>query len=634
MKYKKNKVRKKSVRKLSKRGGSRLTKRRYNKKSRRSAKRKVKRRVRKRSKVLNRQRGGVRLVKSQLDLLHNILNEGKKKDNIKKTIEVIQYALDTQIKLIYVFYTIYGDTYDGKVSFLKTKKGLRWSVMKQMREYFNKEKIFEARTTEFMRQFNYLRPIFKMIHTFLDYGKYGIIRELDKLYSRLQEILPNSYIELLLNGEKPDSKVVAYAFNDSGVLQSPRRLSVGGQVRYVSNGKELFKFVNSKMSELQSIASMQVAAPAPAPAPVPMPSTNPFNSVKPVQATPLTSTNPFNSVKPAQATPLTSTNPFSNKFVAQPAQPAQFVDAAMIQDLKTNALKLRNCYNPGYEFPEWAIGIIGDDLCKRTVVYYDNGDNEAVVQKLATEREPVNIGMSRDYDGIKLNDDFGWRTGYYGRYYESKNTLAPNIAIYCKTPIKYQGKTKIIKCINVVGYAFDAFTQPDYQYFSKLQGNKEAALIGYMYNIFKKIFVCAHQQECTKVILSLFGCMSFAEQASTLGLDILKIYKIAFGQIVTSQQYMTNIEEISLMGNPPQKLKTGVQIQSYKYGLIPQMVFNDSRLSGSLDKVLFVNAWDPWSIVGNGNARDISLDGYFGRSTAMSLLCWPLTNPYIQYRAC
>ena len=88
------------------------------------------------------------------------------------------------------------------------------------------------------------------------------------------------------------------------------------------------------------------------------------------------------------------------------------------------------------------------------------------------------------------------------------------------------------------------------------------------------------------------------------------------------------------MGNPPQKLKTGVQIQSYKYGRIPEMVFKDSKLAGPLDNVLFVNAWDPWSIVGNGNASDPSLDGYFGRSTAMSLLCWPLTNPYIQYRAC
>ena len=26
-----------------------------------------------------------------------------------------------------------------------------------------------------------------------------------------------------------------------------------------------------------------------------------------------------------------------------------------------------------------------------------------------------------------------------------------------------------------------------------------------------------------------------------------------------------------------------------------------------------MNAWDPWSMVGNGNAGDNSLDGFFGR---------------------
>lgn len=48
---------------------------------------------------------------------------------------------------------------------------------------------------------------------------------------------------------------------------------------------------------------------------------------------------------------------------------------------------------------------------------------------------------------------------------------------------------------------------------------------------------------------------------------------------------------------------------------------------------LYINAWDPWSLVGNGHAGDASLDGYFGRSTPMALLCWPETNPSLQYVA-
>lgn len=46
---------------------------------------------------------------------------------------------------------------------------------------------------------------------------------------------------------------------------------------------------------------------------------------------------------------------------------------------------------------------------------------------------------------------------------------------------------------------------------------------------------------------------------------------------------------------------------------------------------LYQNAWDPHSIVGNGNAGDRSLDGFFGRSTTMHFLCWPKTNPHMQY---
>ena len=57
----------------------------------------------------------------------------------------------------------------------------------------------------------------------------------------------------------------------------------------------------------------------------------------------------------------------------------------------------------------------------------------------------------------------------------------------------------------------------------------------------------------------------------------------------------------------------------------------DEISSVDLQKTLFVNAWDPFSMVGNGNAKDDSLDGQWGRISAMAVLCWPLTNPHIRY---
>lgn len=48
------------------------------------------------------------------------------------------------------------------------------------------------------------------------------------------------------------------------------------------------------------------------------------------------------------------------------------------------------------------------------------------------------------------------------------------------------------------------------------------------------------------------------------------------------------------------------------------------------DHIMYVNAWDPWSMAGNGNSQDNSLDGCWGRSSAIAVHAWPLTNPEIK----
>jgi hypothetical protein len=44
------------------------------------------------------------------------------------------------------------------------------------------------------------------------------------------------------------------------------------------------------------------------------------------------------------------------------------------------------------------------------------------------------------------------------------------------------------------------------------------------------------------------------------------------------------------------------------------------------DKPLYINAWDPHSVIGNGNDGDMSLDGFMGRSTAMAALGTPFVK--------
>lgn len=56
--------------------------------------------------------------------------------------------------------------------------------------------------------------------------------------------------------------------------------------------------------------------------------------------------------------------------------------------------------------------------------------------------------------------------------------------------------------------------------------------------------------------------------------------------------------------------------------------FKDELDKGlDLTKTLFVNVWDPHSMLGNGNRGDRS--GRFGKRTAISLLCWSGSNPDI-----
>ena len=48
---------------------------------------------------------------------------------------------------------------------------------------------------------------------------------------------------------------------------------------------------------------------------------------------------------------------------------------------------------------------------------------------------------------------------------------------------------------------------------------------------------------------------------------------------------------------------------------------------------LFVNAWDPLSVPGNGNEWDDSLDGFIGRITNIAVNGSGMTNPDMQYVA-
>ena len=238
-----------------------------------------------------------------------------------------------------------------------------------------------------------------------------------------------------------------------------------------------------------------------------------------------------------------------------------------------------------------------EDLLGLVTVFYPSGADLSEVQRLVREREPVNICMRRCYDEVKLQQ-FGYSRGAYGD--SSAQRLLPNIAIYCKTPMRHQAERREVHVINVIGYAFDTSAQPDYQYFNKGKGSR-CELVRRMSQMWEYVFFCAKEKGLKLVYLSNVGGGAFATHLPD---DYARLKAESLG--------------------PVKKRYPEIQVKS-----LPRI---PDSVSG-LKEGLLVNAWDPWSMVGNGNAGDHSLDGFFGRSTAMALLCWPDTNPFLKYQA-
>jgi hypothetical protein len=284
-------------------------------------------------------------------------------------------------------------------------------------------------------------------------------------------------------------------------------------------------------------------------------------------------------------------------------------------DIK-KAKQLRQIYYDKYKPPP----VFDMSLqCHETEVYYDKGADLEDIITLATEREPVNIAMERYYDKSKLQKQFGWSEGFYGTLM-LKYGIAPNIAIYAKTPV-FNGKYKrIVDCdigvINLIGVALDDMRQPDAKYFFKAARSNIKVLVDLYIKVWNKAFYCARHKGYKKIRPAKVGGSAFSSLLSA----------------IKGFNFDTDVYQYSLYMVSENYPDIEVVEQYY-----PDFIFPDSLTKMShaeLSETLFVNAWDPWSVVGNGNKGDNSLDGFYGRSTALWLLCTPFINPYISYTEC
>lgn len=311
--------------------------------------------------------------------------------------------------------------------------------------------------------------------------------------------------------------------------------------------------------------------------------------------------------------------------------------------------ELFECYSPAGQtdylnaFPRWCLSAaylgVHEKYAKTVLTIYKDGDDMDLVRKLVLQREPTNVAMYRYHDIPRFSTlaekltGASWKESCYIEYYKEHKTLAPNIAMYCETPgVAYDSANATadfsaadaldLRVLNVIGYGFDAPDQPDAMHFDQ---KDSTALRKAVRGVFDKIHACImHFKETDKPITWMhvpeFGCGAFA---GNRGYEVRAIFDECWAEfemqwasdgVKADRGYI--YQDGDFFNN---NLRMATQWREYA----------KTAEHGGLANRLFINAWDPHSLVGNANFTDASMDGYYGRCTAMALLCWPPTNPHV-----
>ncbi len=201
--------------------------------------------------------------------------------------------------------------------------------------------------------------------------------------------------------------------------------------------------------------------------------------------------------------------------------------------------------------------------------------------------------------------------------------------IYTYTAVLYHQQYVNVHMLHAIGLAFDNINQVDYQkYMIGITDAKKRhmAVRSFYSNLFHKIFTVCRYLKKSSLVMSLVGANNFAERyrddkvtSAVFGLSQADMFQYYLWWPVwdeVSPQYQDIHVSFTGIGK-----KDNIETVSHFPRLIDDI---------DTENTLIVNAWDCWSIVGNGNGLDNSLDGHVGRHSTVALTSWPLTNIYLK----
>ena len=299
------------------------------------------------------------------------------------------------------------------------------------------------------------------------------------------------------------------------------------------------------------------------------------------------------------------------------------------------AKELYDRYYYTHQPPLWPLQAynLKDPSMKEVCVYTTADSKDPDLLQCLIEREPVNIAMKTHYTNPS---DSG-----YTKLFKKNKRLGPNLAVYahCKMsndPGSLQDP-KMVHMINSIAFAFDDIRQPDYLYYMQdYNSTKEKELLQAMTNVCRLIFACAidKKHNFKKICLSYVGGgwfkHLFKPTPTCKYQTYLDLFMAAFERANCELvKAGVVLDEVNVMDNVHDLHQKIIDlIQRKKVNILKSKLVG--RIPAILDETsLFVNAWDPHSVVGNGNSADPSLDGFCGRLSNLALLCTPSTNPYM-----
>jgi len=304
--------------------------------------------------------------------------------------------------------------------------------------------------------------------------------------------------------------------------------------------------------------------------------------------------------------------------------------------LKSKLEIIRGMYYPQYAFPKWTIDYFVSSESniqryKSEIIYAGDMSKSDEIYKLVTERDMVNIAMERGYNVDLCDKLFGFRQSYYSTYFQKHQILAPNVAIYTLSNLSAHENAQSdvltqIHLYHAVGYAFDHIDQPDY---IALKTRSRQYLTDLYVEIFRKMFTFATNKKFKTLVMTVLGGGYFSRlypHGGSLGFQ-KNVFAPAFYDAYKKYGLDLQIQFSNKGHNIPAaivKLKAVIPII-----VVKEFPFFVKDLE-DVENTLIVNAWDPHSMIGNGNAGDPSLDGAVGRFTDACVMGMPMCNPWLK----